>query len=257
MHGINSITELIRFITSGKTQIALDRIGTSPLEKKFGMTRLHAQTHQTMPSIMKTMEIDEAMKNLEFYRESKKRKLHYGQIISPLSLMYGFDHDPQVLMKALLMRIEFPIQFNPGEQLHECSFYLAYLMKECIIPYLEVLPPDSVPRNYFSLSKELLGVKASSRQVNLSAKALTGKCITSKPEDQILLRICEALHTKKIFHETLKMITGQTLDVLCIKYDGEKTLKTARKKELISWITVKWKEIGEQLIQICLQQNII
>jgi hypothetical protein len=33
-----------------------------PLEKEFGATRLHAGVHQTVDELVKTMDIDQAMK---------------------------------------------------------------------------------------------------------------------------------------------------------------------------------------------------
>jgi hypothetical protein len=62
MHATNSIEAIVNEIHSAKTDISLRRISTSPVENRFGVTRMHAGVHQNVLEIVKTMDIDEAVK---------------------------------------------------------------------------------------------------------------------------------------------------------------------------------------------------
>jgi hypothetical protein len=58
----NNIIGIVYEINRAKEPISLQRISTVPLEKKFGATRLHAGVHQMLDELVKTMDIDQAMK---------------------------------------------------------------------------------------------------------------------------------------------------------------------------------------------------
>jgi hypothetical protein len=89
IHATNTITAIIYEISRAKTDISLQCSSTTPLENRFGQTRIRASVHQTASLIVKTMEIDEAVKFLYSQRGTKNRRLEYGEIISPLEYIKG------------------------------------------------------------------------------------------------------------------------------------------------------------------------
>jgi hypothetical protein len=64
VHAINSIAGILYEIRNAPvdTNISLQRISTVPVERKIGVARMHAERHQTLSAIIKTMQIDEALK---------------------------------------------------------------------------------------------------------------------------------------------------------------------------------------------------
>jgi hypothetical protein len=72
------------------TPISLRRISTVPLEKLFGLTRLHVKTHQTMSAINKTMlvvskimDIGQAKNLVDPNPEVKNHRLAHGEKVDP------------------------------------------------------------------------------------------------------------------------------------------------------------------------------
>jgi hypothetical protein len=64
MHVTNSIAAIVYEISNAKTDISLRRASTTPVENRFGQTTIIAGVHQKVSAIVKTMEIDEAVKFL-------------------------------------------------------------------------------------------------------------------------------------------------------------------------------------------------
>jgi hypothetical protein len=83
MHATNSIGEILYEIKIAKKPISLQRISTTPVERRFGRTRMHAGVHQTMSGLVKAMEQDEAMKVLYVDGEVKRRRFAYGELSLP------------------------------------------------------------------------------------------------------------------------------------------------------------------------------
>jgi hypothetical protein len=79
VHATNSIVGMVYEIKRVKVPISLQPISTVPLEKKFGATRLHAGVHQTLGELVKTMDIDQAMKLVYVQQQIKHRRLAYGE----------------------------------------------------------------------------------------------------------------------------------------------------------------------------------
>jgi hypothetical protein len=75
MHPRNAIAGIVFEIHHACTPISLQRISTVPLEMLFGLTRLHTKTHQTVSAIIKTMEIDQAMRLVSASQEGRNRRL--------------------------------------------------------------------------------------------------------------------------------------------------------------------------------------
>jgi hypothetical protein len=253
IHGINTIVALLHFIKSSNGEIYLDRIGTAPLEKKFGMTRLHARTHQTMSSILKTMEIDAALKNLAFYQESKKRKLIYGQIVEGSEESFTFSYNPCVLTDSILKLVDFPIHLHSrGENSLDASSLISYLIQECIVPFAGEIPTHPIPRLCLTLSKSLAGVTASTRQLTLSAKSLTGKCLLSSEGDSIKNSVSKALGVKNITKSVLQMMITQVLEGIHPEMSGP--LKST-KKEMWKWVESNWNSIKISILQVASSQR--
>jgi hypothetical protein len=83
-HAINIIDEIVQEISNAKSDISVRRTSTTPLENRFGQTGMRDGVRQIMSAIVKTMEIDRALKFLYPQRAIKNWRLEYGEIISPL-----------------------------------------------------------------------------------------------------------------------------------------------------------------------------
>jgi hypothetical protein len=109
MHATNPISAIVYEISSARTGISFQRISTICLEKRFGGTRRHAGIHQTLCGILKTMEIDEAMKFVYPRAAVHSRRLSYGSIVTPYEYLGGVGIDMLVLAQSLLCVVGSPI----------------------------------------------------------------------------------------------------------------------------------------------------
>jgi hypothetical protein len=73
MHLTSTIAAIVYEISNAKTDISLRRASITPLENRFGQTRIRTCVHHTVPAIVKAMEIDEAVKFLYSQRAVKNR----------------------------------------------------------------------------------------------------------------------------------------------------------------------------------------
>jgi hypothetical protein len=94
MHAMNAITGLFDEIRTVSAEILLQRLATVPLEKLFGITRLHAKTHQTMTGILKTMEINQAMRFVYAYHDVKNRRRSSGKTVARGECKYVIQPEP-------------------------------------------------------------------------------------------------------------------------------------------------------------------
>jgi hypothetical protein len=91
MHATNTIAAIVYEISNAKTDLSLRRVSTTPLENRFDQTRIRPGFHQKVSAIVKTMEIDEAVKFLYSQRAVKNRRLEYGKIVSPLEYIKAYS----------------------------------------------------------------------------------------------------------------------------------------------------------------------
>jgi hypothetical protein len=76
IHASDSIAGIlyeIRNVPQG-TKVTLQWLSTVPVEKEFGVTRMHAGRHPTLTAIIKTMEVDAAMRFVYRYIHLKNRR---------------------------------------------------------------------------------------------------------------------------------------------------------------------------------------
>jgi hypothetical protein len=81
IHAINTVSTIIYEMIIAEGTISLQRLGTVCVEKLFGVTRLHAGTHQTVSAMLGTMEHDQAMKFASEQTKICKRQT-YGEIVT-------------------------------------------------------------------------------------------------------------------------------------------------------------------------------
>jgi hypothetical protein len=102
MHATNTIAAIVYETSNPKTDISLRRASITPLENRFGQTRIRASVHQTVSAIVKIMEIDEAVKFLYSQRAVKNRRLEYGEIVGPLEYIKGLSFSCLIYAESLL-----------------------------------------------------------------------------------------------------------------------------------------------------------
>jgi hypothetical protein len=90
------------------TKISLQRISTVPVEKNFSVTRMYAGRHQTLSTIIETMQINKAMKFMYANAHVKHRKLAYGEIVDACPDPFDKDCFPCILTQAVLCVVGFP-----------------------------------------------------------------------------------------------------------------------------------------------------
>jgi hypothetical protein len=114
VHAINSIARIlyeIRKVPVG-TKMSLQLISTVSVKKKFGVTRMYARRYQTLSTIIKTMQIDEALKSVYANAHVKRRRLAYGEIVDTCPDLFDMDCSPFALAQAVLCVVGFPARMT-------------------------------------------------------------------------------------------------------------------------------------------------
>jgi hypothetical protein len=112
MHVTNPIAAIASEISNAKTDISLWRASTTPLENRFGQTRIRSRVHQTVSGIAETMEIDEAVKFLDSQKAVKNRRLKSGEIVSPLEYIKGIWFSCLIYAESFPCVVGFPMTFS-------------------------------------------------------------------------------------------------------------------------------------------------
>jgi hypothetical protein len=112
MHATNTIAAVVYEIRNAKPDISLRRDSTTPLENRFGQITIIAGVHQKVSAIIKTMEIDEAVKFLYSQRAVKNRRLEYGEIVSPLEYIQGLWFSSLIHAESLLCVVGFSMTLS-------------------------------------------------------------------------------------------------------------------------------------------------
>jgi hypothetical protein len=138
MHATNIIAAIVYEISNAKTDISLRRASTTPWENRFGQTRIGAGVHQTVAAIVKTMEIDEAVKCLYSQRAIKNRRLEYGEIVRPLEDIKGLCFSCLIYVESLLCVVRFPMTLSQlvldqGENGIQAA--VERLMSDIVLPF--------------------------------------------------------------------------------------------------------------------------
>jgi hypothetical protein len=111
-HATNTIAAIVYEISNVKTDISLRRVSTTPLENRFGQTRMRAGVHQTVSAIVKTMETDEVIKFLYSQRAVKNQQLEYGEIVSRLEYINGLWFSCLIDTESLFCVVGFPMTLS-------------------------------------------------------------------------------------------------------------------------------------------------
>jgi hypothetical protein len=180
MHATNTIAAIICEISHAKTDIPLRRASTTPSENRLGQTRTRAGVHQTVSAIVKTMEIDEAVKFLYSQRAVKNRGLEYGEIVSPLEYIKGLWFNDLIYAESLLCVVGFPMTLShlvldQGE--NGIHIAVERLMSDILLPFAKTNFTMMSPQKRRSLFQKLHGVSPSSRRVIISASQFMGKAM--------------------------------------------------------------------------------
>jgi hypothetical protein len=146
VHAINTIATLTDYIKFAKGPISLQRISTVPVEKLFGVTRLHAGTHQTLAGIMRAMETNQALKMMYVNEKVRKRHLAYGETVEPIKGTEPFAYPARELAEAMLACVKFP--FHPFWLVPEAEpmVMMRYFFREIIPSFTNtnMTEPDRV-----------------------------------------------------------------------------------------------------------------
>jgi hypothetical protein len=81
-NAMNTIAAIIFEIAHlyASQSLSLQRIAAVPVEKLFGITRLHAKMHQTMSRILEGMEVDQSNGTVHATRIVRRRKSDKGKL---------------------------------------------------------------------------------------------------------------------------------------------------------------------------------
>jgi hypothetical protein len=100
----NTIAGILYEIRNGSGEISLQRLTTVPLEKLFGITRLHAKTHQTMTDILKAMRFVDNHK-------VKNRRLSDGETVAGGEWKHVLPYEPVLLSGPIWKLADFPVEY--------------------------------------------------------------------------------------------------------------------------------------------------
>jgi hypothetical protein len=241
VHAINTIATLVHEIKIAKGPISLQRISTVPVEKLFGVTRLHAGTHQTLAGIMRTMEINQALKVMYVNEEVRKRHLAYGETVQVKQGEEPFAWPAKELAEAMLLFVRFPLRcfWLPPEA--EPARMMTYFLRELIPTFTTTKLPE--PERVLSLWQATLGVAVSVRQVMLSAKERTGRAVrVARPKDDIELHIGHLLGMNPTV-PILRVIVDQVCEMTGVRFDSTKSLARSKRDEILAWMRAVWNDI--------------
>jgi hypothetical protein len=73
---------------------------------------MHAERHQTLSAIIKTMQIDQTLKFVCANAHVKRRRLAYGEIVDACLDLFDMDRSPFVLAQAVLCVVGFPARMT-------------------------------------------------------------------------------------------------------------------------------------------------
>jgi hypothetical protein len=215
MRATNTIAATVYEISNAKTDISLRRASTTPLENRFGQTVIPAGVHQTVSTIVKTIEIDESIKFLYSQRVVKNRRLEYGEIVSPLEYIKGLWFSCLIDAESLLCVVGFPMilsQFVLDQGENGIHIAVERLMSEILLPFAKTNFTMMSSQKRRSLFQELHGVSPSSRRVIISARQLMGKVVkhpTINPFEEHLAGLFGG--RRRVPSEHLRVLIGQVL----------------------------------------------
>jgi hypothetical protein len=258
MHATNTISAIVYEIGSARTDISLQRISTICLEKRFGVTRMHAGVHQTLCGIRKTMEIDEAMRCVYVRAAVQSRRLSYGSIVTPYEYLGGVGIDMLVFAESLLCVVGFPITMTQvvadmGED--GVHIYVEKLMSDLLLPFAMTKVSMMSPRKRRSLYQELHGVSASSRRVILSSKSVLRAAVEPRSVHPIETYLGHLLGRKTISAQQLRRLVGQASEANLLHFDGRRRLNRCTKREILEWIEMRWETAGAPLAIVAANQR--
>jgi hypothetical protein len=124
-------------------------------------------------AIVKTMEIDEAVKFRYSERAVKNRRLEYGEIVSPLEYIKGLWFSCLIDAESLLCVVGSPMTLSQlvldqGE--NGIHIAVERLMSDILLPFAKTNFMMVSPQRRRLLFQELHGVSPSSRRAIISAK---------------------------------------------------------------------------------------
>jgi hypothetical protein len=119
IHTMNLLIGIRFFMASEEIKsqvISLQSLRTIPLEQRFGVLRLQGKSHQTMPTILKTMSPDQSAKMKDAHEEVRKKRLAQGETVEKCNRSTsGFRHEPKILAQFLLEIIGCPVDTETAD----------------------------------------------------------------------------------------------------------------------------------------------
>jgi hypothetical protein len=258
MHATNSISGIVREIKNATKPISLQRISTTPVERRFGRTRVHAGVHQTLAGLVKTMEEDEAMKFMYVHTEVKNRRLSYGETVSPCPELMHLGFTPLIFADAVLFVVGFPTVMEPhiGNADPDTFHRLAEnLMSDALLPFAKTNFYMMSSRKRRSLYQELQGVTPSSRRIILSSKSELRGVMGPRAVDPIEQHLASLLGRSHVLSEELKLLVTQVCETRRVTFEGTHSLSRATKREVLDWIGQQWDQLGDAFTMISVNQR--
>jgi hypothetical protein len=169
-----------------------------------------------MSAIVKTMEIDEAIKFLYSQRVVKNRRLEYGEIASPLEYIMGLWFSCLIYAESLPCVVGFPMTFSQlvldqGE--NGIHIAVERLMSDIVLPFAKTNFTMMSPQKLRSPFQELHDVSPPSRRVIISAKQFMGKAMehpTINPFEEPLAGLLSG--RRRVPSEHLRVLIGQVCE---------------------------------------------
>jgi hypothetical protein len=224
MHAANTTAVIVYEINNAKTDISLRLAFTTPLENRFGQTRIRAGVHQTVSAIVKTMEIDEAVKFLYSERAGRNRRLEYGEIVSPFEYIKGLWFSCLIDAESLLCVVGFPMTLSQlvldqGE--NEIHIAAERLMSDILLPFTKTNFMMMSPQKRRSFPQELHGVSPLFRRVIIYAKQLMGKAMEHSTFNSFAEHLAGLLGGRRMVpSKHMRVLIGQVCQQTRQDFDG-------------------------------------
>jgi hypothetical protein len=134
---------------------------------------MHADAHQTVVELIKTMEGDESMQFIDVQDHVKNRRIAYDKTTLPCTCLTGIGITRPIYVEAVIHIVEFPATISPllGETSRdEFQIFAKKLMSDALLLFAKTNFNMMGARKRRSLYQELHGVAPSSHHITLSSK---------------------------------------------------------------------------------------
>jgi hypothetical protein len=209
---------------------------------------MHVGVHQTITSLIATMEADEALRFLYVHEQVTNRRLAYGETISLCRCLTGIGMTSLMFAEALIFTVGVAASISPlvwDSSVDTFHIVTEKLMSDFLFPFVKTDFYLMSAQKRRSLHQELQGVVPSSRRILLSSKSEMKSVVGPDAIDPIEQNLAGLLGCPRILTEYLKILVTQVYEDTRIPFEARHPLNRSTKREVLDWIGENWERLGQ------------